>query len=407
MLLGSTKAIAGCGKARLLRRQPVRTPCATRPTFVAQTGGDDEGIISTSKRLAAASILLAGLALGAAPAEAKPKITRDYYQELLETSKKPDTAALLRSYERVNTPEAAKASKAKLIARKASAGASKASAGGATFTPVEVGIGLLLVAGAAVIGNKPSTKGAAPAPKAAKPAATSGTLRFGAGTAKAIAPAARAGTQRGSGTSLPKKKAAPPPPPPPPKKVVAAKGKATAAAKPDGQAANATGIIGLGVAGAALGALLLTGNPSKAPSAAVKTPAASNPAPAKVVAAPEAPATAPALEAAPAPVAAPAPEPTPVPTPPPAATPASPTAAQAPAAATDSPGIPPLLIIGGVFAAAVGAAAVADGGGGQAGSGAEGRSPPPAGGTDAADAAGKRAAEARAWIAAWRAKQGQ
>lgn len=364
----------------------------------AESDPNTDAAPSQDRRMALAGMILTLLTPAA---DALAKVTepkRTYYQELLESKPKLDISSVVKSKQ----GKAPKAQKKKFGAKPA------ASATGPSFNPVEVGLGLLAVGGAAAIGNAPSkakaagtvaaAKSRSPAPK---PAPKAGTMRLGGTVAKA-APPPRPGTQKlGQGTKLKAAK-------PAPSKKAAAKG------APTKESGSNAGVVGVGLAGVALVGILAAGTVGKAPSAGEKAPApattTAQPAAVQVAIAPPPPpaaapptatvATAPVPEVKPQP-AAPAPSKVAAPA---LALPTA--AAPAPAAVKLPPttGNNPLVIVGGGIATLIVAAAASGGTSSSDGSAAGSSIAPTPTSSDTPEA---RAQEARAWIDAWKAKQGK
>lgn len=404
---------------------------------VRASQGSDYSVEAEKDRRAALAGLVgvAGLLSAEGNAEAKPAEKRDYYQELLSSTKnKPSTTDLLSKYEQVKNGPGTGGKKAKKSSTFRTSGAtskpsySSSSSSGAIapLNPVEVSVGLALVGGAALLGRKSSTRVAGAAVGAAvAPAKSRGTqIVRPAPKAKAVAP-----------KPAPKRTKPPPPPSRPgtirlgtqKKAVSAPNSKATSGtiklkrgtapaknAEKSGGSNSSTAAAGFGVAILALVALVVFNAPDKSaettatsptkPAAAAKAVAAAAKPVADLPKAPEPKADAPA----PAPAAAvvEAPKSAPVV----AATPA-PVVAAAAAAEPKKALISPVALAGGIAAILV-AALVAGGGkapegvsSAQTSSSSSAAAAPAAADGANADPAEKRAAEARAWIAAWRSKQ--
>jgi hypothetical protein len=488
-----------------------------------ESGHDAE--MENGRRAALAGLVgVAGLISATGKADAKPAEKRDYYQELLENTKnKPSTSDLLSKYEQVKNGPVKDGKKAAPAAKKPAAfkaassapskppssfsssskpassfsssskpassfsssskpassfssssaskrsSSSKSSGAIAPINPVEVGVGLAVVAGAALLGRKSTTRAAgAGAGNATTPAKRGTVVRPAPPAPKAkVAPKAvpKAGT-------ITKRPVSPPPPairpgtirigtqrkatPAPPSKAAAGTIKRGApvptkkgAPEKSSSGNNTAAAAGFGVAILALVGLIVVNAPDKksaesitppttttaaktavAPKAeaAIAKPAADLPkAPepkadtpvltpeAAIVAKPPNPAAIVAPTPATAPAPAAAPEPTAAPGPPKAAAPAAATPKAAAPAEPKKALVSP-AVLGGGIAAILAAAALASGGAGaQAGansaqassssSSSSSAAAPAAGVSGDAAAAEKRAADARAWIAAWRSKQ--
>lgn len=216
-------------------------------TVRASNQDSDANVVPTGRRLALASLLGAGiLAAGTENADAKGAPARDYYQELLESSKnKPSTSDLLQKYQQLNAEPAkptkggkkpaatkpsfktaAAPSKKPSYATASKTSSAAASAGAASFNPVEVGLGLAAVAGAVLVGRKSDKKDGAskpasapakrgtvvrPAPTPVKKAGTvvkkapvpppskAGTVVRGGTVVRSVAPPSRPGTIKKAG----------------------------------------------------------------------------------------------------------------------------------------------------------------------------------------------------------------
>jgi len=461
--IGGLHGVGFLPAKRQISRQAKR---AQGPVCAASPENNDHDTETTNNDAGRRSILagVVGLVTVVAHPAAQAKTTTQppqkptYYDELLESAgKKPDTSALLKAYQATKSgkpngrdkPAAVKpaarptvkaASSSSKPASKPTAkmsSSSSAVANAASFNPVEVGIGLLLVAGTIVIGSKstsragagtqrirtPSRPGTAIKRAPVAPSKTGTVIKRG--TVIKSAPT-RPGTMRLSpGT---KKISTPPKAKVTPKPVV---GKRTAkqtktTAVDSSESPGSGAFIGLGITALALVGLLGGGlntskapAPAKAPTPVVKQTskaAASKPVPVAAPAPKTEPSPKPAVVPEPAPAApvvapkpdaapktAVAPEPVPAPAPPVVAP--KPDAAPAKASEpTSTTGTNPVVLVGGALVALVAAAAASSGRGGEdVGTGSI-TAPQSSAGSEE-EAAKLRAAEAKAWIEAWRAKQ--
>lgn len=411
-------AFAKCVRGAAVLHQPsarASRNCRARIGVIRCDGSRSDDDIEFPRR----SALLGMLGILSLASTNTAQAATDYYQDLLSKSKRPDTSTLLKAYEKtkkISEPKQMKkkAQKTPATGRPATlstkqAKVSKAAAtSGATFNPIEVGLGLLGIAGAIAVGqssgkdkkekkaSKATVKRSAPPPKTTvvKPAPTKppgtqrkSTVRATPGTVR-LSPG-----KSGAGSKT--------------KKVMANTQVKRTLGEPSGKKGPSDtgigGLVGVGVVVLAGLGLLLGGNPS-----ATKAPEAKKPV-AEIKQEIQAPAP------APAPPVASVPEPTKAPVPAASVTKESPKQEKlvdptpteekkTNRVPTPTTGNSPLVLVGGGIATLIVAAAALGGSDGSSNNTSVQRED---GSKPAEDDAKARAAEARAWIEAWRAKQGK